>query len=219
MRSSFALVFASLALGAGCHEPPTEPAGRYVRPAGLVPIATHADGPSRHPLGSMSAAQMEAFVQAETAISDVLDAPDAGWQEVDRQLRPLLAANARHPWANETEQFVGSVMLRGRLLRLPPSTERDEAIAYYTDLLVRNRHEDAGVLADALTALKGVWPEGRIREAAATAREAGERYLQRNGACPQGLCKNLAEVKRGLGAEGTDLVSRVVTGLDRLDAL
>lgn len=71
-------------------------------------------------------------------------------------MKPLLGRHTGHPFAHVFEQTATSQMLETRLLPASEtSTEYRNAVAYYTDLLLKNEHPDASVILPALHKLEG----------------------------------------------------------------
>jgi hypothetical protein len=78
------------------------------------------------------------------------------WQQAHQEVRALLERHIDHPFAYLFEQTAASHLLEARLLpAAETSTEYRDAVAYYTDLLLKNEHPDASVLLPALRKLEG----------------------------------------------------------------
>ncbi len=87
----------------------------------------------------------------------------ASWKKAHEEIQELLETYADHPMAQGIEQRISMEMLP-RLLQLPASSERDEALRYYTGLLVENGNPDASLIYPALKALQPSMPEAAWRE-------------------------------------------------------
>lgn len=135
-------------------------------------------------------ALMESYGEAARlqAESETLVMHAASWQEADAALRPLLVAQADHPFAYLFVQVAANRMLARHLL--PAASDSPEVLAatgYYTDLLLAWNHPDASVLLPALDRLS-TWTSGKRDEARARVVAAAQRYLEKNPceACLEG---------------------------------
>lgn len=89
------------------------------------------------------------------------------WRQAHAQVKPLLDRYAGHPFAYFFEQTAASQMLEARLLNAPETaTDYLDALAWYTELLLRNEHPDASILLPALRKLEG--HQGAAKNQAAT---------------------------------------------------
>ncbi len=107
------------------------------------------------------------------------------WQEAHESAQALLEqpapsvrASIQEQVAAQTEQRVASAMLKQRLLTGgTPTPERQEAIAFYTDLLIEHDNPQGPLLASALAHLEGYWSEERMARAAEHALEVTREQL------------------------------------------
>jgi hypothetical protein len=107
-----------------------------------------------------------------------------GWTEADGAVRTVLQEHPNVP-SYEKEQVAALLMLQQHLLigNNDPSTKRLEAIARYTDQLARHGNPNSMLIDDALTVLDGHWTSDTIRDAAASAFSAAERYIAARTDC------------------------------------
>lgn len=106
------------------------------------------------------------------------------WQEANREVREQIASIAQDPYAFELEQFAAHQMLSKYLLRGEEVPEKKDAIAYYTELLLRNEYPDAEIISNALEALEGKWTRSQIARAAAQTAKHAREYLKQNPCKP-----------------------------------
>jgi hypothetical protein len=109
---------------------------------------------------------------------------ESNWQEADRKIREVLEANVSAPQSFATEQIAASKMLTLRLFEGELSSDKREAIAYYTELLLKNEHPGADIIAEALQALDGKWSKQQISRAAARTSRLAREYLKINPCRP-----------------------------------
>lgn len=102
------------------------------------------------------------------------------WQETDRKVREELGSIAQDPYAFVLEQTSAHRMLSEHLLRGEEVSEKKEAVAYYTELLLRNEYPDAEVLSNALEALEGTWSPSQLARAATQTAKHTRDYLRQN---------------------------------------
>lgn len=106
------------------------------------------------------------------------------WQEADREVRQILPTIADKPLAFRVEQSIANRMLKIRLLNDEPVGEKREAIAFYTELLLRNANPDAELVLQALTILEYSWARKEIAQAARQTAKAAREYLKSNPCKP-----------------------------------
>lgn len=153
------------------------------------------------------------------AMNAVLN-PKLSWQEADRVARSALSGYGDGPLAYDMQQGVSAFMLRQRLLDAPKTPQRDEAIAYYTGLLLRWNHGDPQTMASALEALEGTWTDARIAAAAAEARTDAQAFADQTGGCGTAeQCAALPQDRRRADAGARAMGQRYAEGNAALDAL
>ena len=177
-----------------------------------IPIATP---PGAKRPGEVTPNQLKAMIHKGLELDRMLDADAKPWPVLDREVRAFLAEYASMPRGHALEQLAAHRMLKEYLLDAPVSPEQQAATSYYTRMLVRNHHGDAGLMADALTALRGTWPEAELREAVTVSIAAGEHTLRMRRACPTPGCLEPAAKT----ADPPGLIPSAREGLTRLAAL
>lgn len=169
-----------------------EPVPEREREINFVPIHTPDDknplegrNPSTLPSGELEAIQNEE-VQS-TLFSFKIDSAITGaknWEAADRVVRDRLEGIRNLRFAYKVEQVAANRMLSTWLLKGDRSDGKDQAVAFYTELLLRNNHPDAAVIGDALEILQKHWPKERISDAAAKTVRNAQAYLQKNPCKP-----------------------------------
>jgi hypothetical protein len=124
----------------------------------MIPIASKLrgetlDAPERQ-------AQLRAVIPFARTMQDLK--PESDWQAVNMVVKTQLQAYQDHPQSYVVEQLAGNLMLRRYLLKEDATPASLDAISHYTELLLRNNHEDASVLLPAFRALKGRWSPERL---------------------------------------------------------
>ena len=106
------------------------------------------------------------------------------WEEADRAIRALLAEESELP-QYQREQIAAQVMLRQWFLEGETTAEEQEALGYYTALLVDNNNPQARMIEDALVRLEGYWDDERIALAAAKSAGAAKAHLAKQSGAEQ----------------------------------
>ena len=120
--------------------------------------------------------QAEAQVHAtHTLLKAVSEAEN--WQEANQKVRSLLQSEVPDDPLYHRQQVAADMMLRKRLLDAPASSERQEAVGFYTNLLIENGNVQAPVIRRGLQTLKGYWSNERIAEAATNAARNAQKGL------------------------------------------
>ena len=136
----------------------SEPAGGWFADRQLIP----------HRIKLQNRENM-AFYRAAVVSAD-------NWQDADGAVRKLLAEKSEVPQYIR-EQTAAQVMLRKWFSEGETTTEQQEALGYYTSLLIDNNNPQARTVEDALVRLEGYWDDQQIAEAAAKSAKAAEAYL------------------------------------------
>ena len=114
--------------------------------------------------------ELEAKVQQRLCdlktVSD-LALKEKDWRVADEKVRAYLAQHEGRVDVRSLEELASSMMLHRLLLRSEASSERTEAVAFYTDLLLENESNDYGDIRIGLAALVEHWGAARVRQAAA----------------------------------------------------
>lgn len=108
----------------------------------------------------------------------------ASWQEADMRVREKLAGVKGKFLAFKLEQFAAHTMLSIHLLQGAISPEKQEAIAFYTQVLLTNEHPDADLLSRSLSSLEGKWNKQQIVGAAKRTATYARKYLQESPCKP-----------------------------------
>lgn len=169
-------------------------------------------------LSEMSKAEISAFFQANDVVrqsgEDILESAGS-WQDAHRELVRLFRSN---PGAatSPARQVIAARMIEERLLPAPKSAAKQEALSFYTTVLLEAGNPDASILLPALQALKEHWPEARIEEAVAATRTRARAYLDRHqslldrvAGCAHCSAQKRAAFKAPEGAEAAQ-VQRMV---------
>ncbi len=104
------------------------------------------------------------------------------WEEADFEVRNLLSAQAYDTQPYYLEQSAAGVMLNVWLLDEEDARMDQEATAYYTQLLLKNRNPNAALILAGLKSLDGYWSAEQVTQSAANAvrftkaRFAGKKY-------------------------------------------
>lgn len=166
---------------AGCQEASVSTeATRIARADYFVPLATPAGHPSiwdlyQEPDAARRAANLEQIKTIGIAQTELMQAVKQAptWQEADQQVQAQLARFQDHVLLHQLEQVAASNMLEYHLLASEKEESVTTALAFYTEMLVRNSHPDSYLLARAFEALEGTWPsETLARYAQQTAAHA-----------------------------------------------
>ncbi len=107
-------------------------------------------------------------------------------------------------------------MLTLRLLEGEPTSDKQDAIAYYTELLLRNQHPDADVIGQALDALESKWTRGEIASAATQTAGHAREYLKKNHCRP---CLEATGVQEKLFDARQQKLYKMHNALPKLDEL
>lgn len=143
------------------------------------------------------------------------------WQAAHKVVSTQLQVYREHPQHHVIEQLAGNIMLRRYLLKeeLTPTTL--DAISFYTELLVKNNHEDASVLAPAFSVLRGRWPSTKLAAAIENTKAAAFAWLNRTTPCAD--CPPQSSLAKFTPVVDTDAMKRraleVREALSQLDDL
>jgi hypothetical protein len=155
---------------------------RFARPPDEVDLNYSPMGPSSLDSAAMSRIgsgdrELEHLMRYGQADLFQVKRSDIGWREADGEVRLILWRFEGNPYANGLRQSAASLMLWHYLLSDTVTAERQEAVAYYTDMMLNTLHPDADLLERALEYLS-IWntwsPERRAvaaRKGAMRARE------------------------------------------------
>lgn len=124
---------------------------------------------------------MEAFKEASRAFRAL--EYERNWKAADRRARDLLATPSSVP-LYKRQQLAADRMLKHWLLDSPQTPETQEALAFYTEMLVQNRSPQAQILAPALQRLTDTWSDERVAEGAEIAAQAARKHLEKEGVAP-----------------------------------
>ncbi len=119
------------------------------------------------------------YGQHRASLIDALSSGGAA-DEVDDRVRSVLQRSEPFPYRAYVEQYAAC-----RMLEIWLTDGRPEALAqigHYTSTLLRHDNPDASLLLQSLTALRPVWSEERIRNAARKTIVAATRWTER--VCP-----------------------------------
>lgn len=101
----------------------------------------------------------------------------SSWREADRRTRALLKESS--PYAQYMrEQLAADWMLKRWLLEGDSSPQKQEAVAFYTNLMLENQNPQAQIIQPALQQLKGKWSEKRIAKAASATTRRAKKFMQ-----------------------------------------
>lgn len=146
------------------------------------------------------------------------------WRSADRRARALLAEASPVPQYTR-QQLAADGMLKHWLLDGNHTPEQRHALAFYTELMIRNRSPQAQILLPALEYLEGHWPDARIAESARVAADAARNLLQKRGvaldeAVSRSMAKNMNPDAAGSFAHSSShLNDRLISAIAQLDAL
>ncbi len=170
----------SLILGAillcGCHE-------MAPQPPEITPEASFYiyQAPEINP-AAMSKADVAKLFDTINAVTErgreIIESA-ASWQDAHHELVNLFQAHPEDA-VSPARQVLAARMLEQRLLPAPASEARQQAIAFYTTILLKAENPDASILLPALAQLKDHWPEAQREEAIRATRERARAYLERN---------------------------------------
>lgn len=123
---------------------------------------------------------------------------ERSWREADRRARALLAMSSSVP-QHTRQQLAADCMLKHWLLDGKQTPDKQEALSFYTELMIRNRSPQAQILRLALERLEGAWPDDRIARSARIAADAARHHLEDNGVR---VDENISRaMKRGMSPE------------------
>lgn len=106
------------------------------------------------------------------------------WRNADAAVRSALAEPPESVVTQHLrEQIAAGLMLQAHLLPGNPGSERREALAHYTRLLVKGDSPEAGLILQALEALEGHIPEAERSALAAQSAAAATTYAARGLNC------------------------------------
>jgi len=117
--------------------------------------------------------EIEGYIDSTASLED--------WTVTDQKIRTVLNDFLNHPTAYFIDQIAASKMLWRRLLDSSVTAQKQEAVAFYTNLLLENHHPDAVVFVRALEYL-GVntfWSDTLRSHAAEQALSFVTEYLQK----------------------------------------
>jgi hypothetical protein len=151
---------------AGCQEASVSTApAQTTRADYFIPLATPEGHTSlwdlyQEPDAARRAANVEEIKSISIAQTELMQAVKqaATWQEADQLVRTQLARFQDHVLLHQLEQVGASNMLEHHLLASAQGESTTAALAFYTEMLVRNSHPDSHLLSRAFDALKGTWP-------------------------------------------------------------
>lgn len=176
---SLASLVAILAL-TGCVDPVTSDLESPIvksSEVNFIPIVTPAE--VRSELKTYSEADRMQLksksVDAAFAASRVLKS-DASDYAIYSELTRIMAENEDNPYLYKIEQVLASSYLRKVLIQANGEIDV-ESVGSATDILLRNEHQDAGVLGPAIESLVGHWPADRISDAASQVIESANQNL------------------------------------------
>lgn len=106
------------------------------------------------------------------------------WKTGDNRVRRELAAVKQNPFLWRVEQSAANNMLTTLLLPGEMTSEKQDAIAFYLAMLLRNEHPDAQVILQGLEAMRGKWSQEEISGAAHAAVRFARSYLEKNPCIP-----------------------------------
>ena len=121
----------------------------------------------------------------------------ATWKEADQAVRTELEEASPMP-QDLREQMAAAVMLDGWLLGGEDGEEKQEAVAYYTQLLVENDVPNPVLMLRSLQKLRGYWSAQRIAESARSTVETVEAFEQDQSA--RESARKVKNLQEGLGA-------------------
>ncbi len=168
----------------GCQEAPSTSEAEPPR-AGVADFTVHMkmpDAPETLTPEARAARAQEQTQVLQTFYPVFQQARD--WREADKQVRTLLTRSDLPRYA--LEQAAATLMLRTQLLTDAPGRmthEKQEAVAYYTTLLVEQQSPEGRIIADALQALEGYWSDAQRAAVASRAATATEDFLNKRLGC------------------------------------
>ncbi|MBN1446805.1 MAG: hypothetical protein JXA28_02645 [Bacteroidetes bacterium] len=108
-----------------------------------------------------------------TDLFSLKEESDIGWREADGEVRLILWRFEGNPYVNGLRQSAASLMLWHYLLSDTVTAERQEAVAYYVDMMLNTLHPDADLLERALEYLS-IWDTWSPERRAAAARKGAK---------------------------------------------
>ena len=161
-------------------------------------------------------------VDAAFAASRVLKS-DASDFAIYLELTRIMEENVDNPYLYKIEQVLASSYLRKVLVQANGEIDI-ESVASATEILLRNAHQDAGVMGPAIESLVGHWPADQISEAASrTIENANLNLAKFEATASKQDCTECSGVKQiltdeQLGAEAVFVVANR-NAIDRLHSL
>lgn len=136
----------------------------------------------------------EAWKEASLVVFDLnrIVEKATDWKAAHAAVQHSLLEFEDQPFAYHIQQSIANRMLALHLLAENSTQEMKEAIAFYTELLLKNKHPDSYVLSKAIDRLEGFWTTERRRAAAAEALRFTDSYLQKN---PCRACRENANIR------------------------
>lgn len=107
------------------------------------------------------------------------------WKDADQLARETLNSELLPPkWKYFYEQVISNEMLNYKLLKVENETpDLVEAISFYTELLVKNEHQDADVVTKSLVKLENHWSNEKIKQASEVTYLAAKKYFEKQKNC------------------------------------
>lgn len=106
------------------------------------------------------------------------------WQIADKYARLCLESEylpSHEKYAYE--QIIAHEILKYKLIKEEQTPEVVEAISFYTELLLKNEHQDASVMKTSIERLHGVWSEEKIKHASEISYKASKQYFEEQKNC------------------------------------
>lgn len=161
-------------------------------------------------------------VDAAFAASQVLKS-DASDFAIYTELTRIMEENQDNPYLYKIEQVLANSYLRKVMVEANGEIDI-ESVASATEILLKNAHQDAGVMGPAIESLVGHWPANRISEAASQVIESANLNLAKfESTASKQDCEECNGVKQiltddQLGAEAVFVVANR-NAVERLHSL